>query len=182
MGQLTSSGPRRRRPSDCKIPQHTGGSSTGSAVRLTRIVSPMPSASNTPRPTALLIVPCCTVPASVTPRCSGTWGSSRESARYVSIVVGTLCALAESTISSNPRFSKCSTNSSDEATSFSGCVRSSRSAIRLSSEPALTPMRMAAPASPAASITASTRSQSPMLPGLMRSLAAPARTAPIARR
>ena len=51
-----------------------------------------------------------------------------------------------------------------------------------SSEPALTPMRIAQPTSPAASITASTFSQLPMLPGLMRSFAAPARTAPIARR
>jgi hypothetical protein len=46
-------------------------SSTGSPVRLTRIVSPTPSASRAPMPTALLIVPLHTVPASVTPTCSG---------------------------------------------------------------------------------------------------------------
>ncbi len=42
-------------------------------------------------------------------------------------------------------------------------------------EPAFTPMRIGMPASPAASITASTRARSPMLPGLMRSFAAPRR-------
>ena len=45
VGQLTSSGPRRRSPSACRMPQHTGGSSTGSAVSETRMVSPMPSES-----------------------------------------------------------------------------------------------------------------------------------------
>ncbi len=79
-----------------------------------------------------------------------------------------------------PRSSKCLTKRSLDITSFSGCVRSSRSAISCSSEPAFTPMRIAQPAAPAASITASTLAQSPMLPGLMRSLAAPALTAPMA--
>ena len=79
-----------------------------------------------------------------------------------------------------PRSSKCLTKRSLDITSFSGCVSSSRSAISCSSEPAFTPMRIAHPAAPAASITASTLAQSPILPGLMRSLAAPASTAPMA--
>ena len=79
-----------------------------------------------------------------------------------------------------PRSSKCLTKRSLDITSFSGCERLSRSAISCSSEPAFTPIRIAHPAAPAASITASTLAQSPMLPGLMRSLAAPASTAPMA--
>ena len=51
--------------------QATRTSSTGSPVSETRTVSPMPSASSAPMPTALLMVPDQTVPASVTPTCSG---------------------------------------------------------------------------------------------------------------
>ena len=51
--------------------QATRTSSTGSAVSETRMVSPMPSASRAPMPTALFIVPDQAVPASVTPTCSG---------------------------------------------------------------------------------------------------------------
>ena len=43
-------------------------SSTGSPVRDTLMVSPMPSARRVPIPTADLMVPSLTVPASVTPR------------------------------------------------------------------------------------------------------------------
>ena len=55
-------------------------SSTGSAVSETRIVSPIPSTSSAPMPTALLIEPENGVPASVTPRCSG-YGTFSESIR-----------------------------------------------------------------------------------------------------
>src|SRR5690606_21614066 len=49
----------------------TSTSFTESAARLTRMVSPMPSASRLPMPMALLMVPVRTEPDSVTPRCSG---------------------------------------------------------------------------------------------------------------
>ena len=46
-------------------------SSTGSAVSVTRMVSPMPIHSSPPMPMADLIMPMEGVPASVTPRCRG---------------------------------------------------------------------------------------------------------------
>ena len=46
-------------------------SSTGSADRETRMVSPTPIASRPPMPMADFKVPISTVPASVTPRCKG---------------------------------------------------------------------------------------------------------------
>ena len=49
----------------------TRTSSTGSVESETRIVSPMPSASSEPMPMADLTAPVSSVPASVTPRCSG---------------------------------------------------------------------------------------------------------------
>ena len=64
-------GPRSRRPSAFRISKAVLISSTGSAVSETRIVSPIPSTSSAPIPTALLIEPENGVPASVTPRCSG---------------------------------------------------------------------------------------------------------------
>ena len=64
-------GPRRRSSRASRIAQATRTSSTGSAVSETRMVSPMPSASRAPMPTALFTVPDQAVPASVTPTCSG---------------------------------------------------------------------------------------------------------------
>ena len=64
-------GPRSRRPSAFRISHATSTSLTGSAVSETRTVSPIPSASSEPIPTALLIEPANGVPASVTPRWSG---------------------------------------------------------------------------------------------------------------
>ena len=49
----------------------TGISASGSSVSETRIVSPRPSSSSEPMPTALLIRPSSPLPASVTPRWSG---------------------------------------------------------------------------------------------------------------
>ena len=144
------------------------------------MVSPMPSMSSAPIAAAFLTVPWRAVPASVTPMWSGTSGSSRERARLTSTVVGTPCALADRTMSEKPRSRKCSTNEVADPTSFSTCVRSSRSAKAGSSEPAFTPMRMGMPAAPASSMTASTRSQLPMLPGFTRRAAAPRRHASMA--
>ena len=46
-------------------------SSTGSAARLTRMVSPIPAHKSEPMPIVLFTVPDRVAPASVTPRCSG---------------------------------------------------------------------------------------------------------------
>ena len=59
-----------------------------------RIVSPMPSASSVPRPTALFSEPDHFVPASVTPRCSG-WSIFSASRRLEAIVLGTLVDFIE---------------------------------------------------------------------------------------
>ena len=49
----------------------TGTSSSGGSVRETLIVSPIPSASSEPIPTADFILPSSASPASVTPKCIG---------------------------------------------------------------------------------------------------------------
>ena len=54
-GHAMMIGPRSRSPSALRISQATLTSSTGSAVSETRIVSPIPSTSSAPMPTALLI-------------------------------------------------------------------------------------------------------------------------------
>src|SRR5439155_3654898 len=93
-GQAIMIGPRSRRPSAFRISYAVRTSSTGSAVRETRIVSPMPSTSSAPIPTALLIEPEYGVPASVTPRWSG-YGTLDASSRYARIIVGTWLDLTE---------------------------------------------------------------------------------------
>src|SRR4029453_11501705 len=70
-GHDTNVSPPLRSPSDFRISMPTRTSSVGSAESETRIVSPMPSLSSAPSPTADLMVPTPGVPASVTPRCSG---------------------------------------------------------------------------------------------------------------
>ena len=62
---------RSRKPSDSSNCLPARASSTGSAVRLYRIVSPMPSMSNVEIPAVALISPPGSGPASVTPRCNG---------------------------------------------------------------------------------------------------------------
>src|SRR5207248_2143015 len=57
LGQAIMIGPRSRKPSDLRISKAVLISSTGSAVSETRIVSPIPSTSSAPMPTALLIEP-----------------------------------------------------------------------------------------------------------------------------
>ena len=80
LGHAIMIGPRSRRPSALRISKAVLTSSTGSAVSETRIVSPIPSASSAPIPTALLIEPENGVPASVTPRWSG-YGTFEASSR-----------------------------------------------------------------------------------------------------
>ena len=72
VGQAMRTGPRSRSLSALRISQATLTSSSAWNVESEmRIVSPMPSASRVPRPTALFSDPDHFVPASVTPRCSG---------------------------------------------------------------------------------------------------------------
>ena len=63
-----SVGPYSLRPNAFKISFATFTSFTGSPVKEMRNVSPMPSASKAPIPTADLIIPVFTVPASVMPK------------------------------------------------------------------------------------------------------------------
>ena len=74
------------------------------------------------------------------------------------MVALTLEAFAETTMSSKPRDSKCAQNATALAASLSASGQS-RSRYSSASEPAFTPMRIGMPASPAASMTASTRSR-----------------------
>ena len=88
-------GPRSRSCSALRISQATlTSSSAWNVERLMRIVSPMPSASSVPRPTADLRLPDHFVPASVIPRCSG-WSMRSLSRRFAAIVFGTFVDLME---------------------------------------------------------------------------------------
>ncbi len=72
VGQAISTGPRSRSLSALRISQATLTSSSAWKVESEmRIVSPIPSASSVPRPTADFSEPDHFVPASVMPRCSG---------------------------------------------------------------------------------------------------------------
>ena len=106
VGQLMSSGPRRRRSSAASSVQHARTSVAGSSVSEMRSVSPMPSSKRMPKPHALLTRPWNAVPASVTPMCKGTCGSSSLSRRYVRTVVITSWAFALTTKSRKPRASQ----------------------------------------------------------------------------
>ncbi len=79
VGQAIRTGPRSRSFSALRISQATLTSSSAWNVDSEmRIVSPIPSASSVPRPTADFSEPDHLVPASVTPRCSGYGIRSRE--------------------------------------------------------------------------------------------------------
>ena len=138
-----------------------------------RIVSPTPSASSVPRPTADLSDPDHFVPASVIPRWSG-YGILSESRRLAAIVLGTFVDLTETLKFSKSRLSISSTNSPAAATSASTEFSRSSSWRCLGSEPELTPMRIGTPAAVAFSATSATLSRPPMLPGLSRMQCAPA--------
>ena len=99
------------------------------------------------------------------------------------MVVCTTWALADTAMSWKLHSSsKKRTYSVAEATSFSGSVRSWRAAMASSSEPAFTPMRMGMCEAAAAAMTSRVASRPPMLPGLMRNLAAPRAAASMAMR
>ena len=138
-----------------------------------RIVSPIPSASSVPRPTADFSEPDHFVPASVMPRCSG-YGMRSLSRRLAAIVLGTFVDLIETLKSAKSSRSISSTNSVPAVTSASTGFSRSSSCRCLGSEPELTPMRIGVPAARARSATSATFSGPPMLPGLRRMQCAPA--------
>ena len=71
VGHDTTSTPPFLRPSVFKISFAERTSSTGSPVKDTRMVSPIPWYRMTPRPRADLMLPESTVPDSVIPTCRG---------------------------------------------------------------------------------------------------------------
>ena len=71
VGQETNFTPPGRRPAAFTMAMPALTSRTGSAVRETRMVLPMPSHSRVPMPTADWMGPFHSVPVSVTPRCRG---------------------------------------------------------------------------------------------------------------
>ena len=71
VGQDTICGQSVFTPTALRISNPAAISLTGSAVIDTRMVSPMPSSNSAPIPAADLISPIRSVPASVTPKCSG---------------------------------------------------------------------------------------------------------------
>jgi hypothetical protein len=95
VGQAMSTGPRSRSLRALRISQATLTSSSAWKVeREIRMVSPMPSASSVPSPTADFSEPDHFVPASVMPRCSG-YGIRSLSSRLAAIVFGTFVDLIE---------------------------------------------------------------------------------------
>ena len=71
VGQAIRLTPSFRSPAAFKMDLAASTSFTGSAVRETRMVSPMPIHSRPPMPMADLMTPMVSVPVSVTPRWSG---------------------------------------------------------------------------------------------------------------
>ena len=145
VGQAISTGPRSRSLSAFRISQATLTSSSAWKVESEiRIVSPMPSASSVPRPTADFSEPDHFVPASVIPRCSG-YGMRSDSRRLAAIVFGTLVDLIETLKSRKSRRSISATNSVPAVTSASTAFSRSSACRCLGSEPELTPMRIGVP-------------------------------------
>ena len=181
VGHAISTGPRSRSCRALRISQATLTSSSAWKVESEiRIVSPMPSASSVPSPTADFSEPDHLVPASVIPRCSG-YGIRSESRRLEAMVLGTLVDLIETLKFSNSRRSISSTNSPAALTSASTGLSRSSACRCLGSDPELTPIRSGVPSSVARAATSATLSGPPMLPGLRRTQSAPASSALSAR-
>ena len=105
-----------------------------------------------------------------------------RASRVAATVLLTSEALRETTIWSKPIASSCSTAAAALSTRASGVGPPKRRRIFFSSEPALTPIRRAQPASPAFRATSRILFTPPMLPGLILTLSAPASIAIRARR
>ena len=157
---------------DFKISKPTLISCTGSAASDTRSVSPMPSASSIPKPTADLTEPERIPPASVIPKCSG-WSISLASKRYAPTAKNTSDALTDTLNWSKSKRCKISTWRIADSRSASGVGSPYFSCKSRSNEPPLTPIRIGMLCSRAESTTARIRSSLPMLPGLIRKQSAP---------
>ncbi len=98
----------------------TGISFSGASDRLTLIVSPMPSQSRAPMPTALFILPSSPSPASVTPRCRGkaipSFSISLTSSRTVRTITTVLLAFIEITTLLKFSFTQIRRNSIHDST------------------------------------------------------------------
>ena len=147
VGQAISTGPRSRSFSALRISHATLTSSSAWKVDSEmRIVSPIPSASSVPRPTADFSEPDHLVPASVTPRCSG-YGIRSDSSRLAAIVFGTEVDFIETLKSLKSRRSISSTVSTAAVTSASTGLSYSSWRRCLGSDPELTPTRSGVPSS-----------------------------------
>ena len=174
VGQAISTGPRSRSFSALRISQATFTSSSAWKVESEmRIVSPMPSASSVPRPTADFSEPDHFVPASVTPRCRG-YGIRSASMRLEAIVLGTEVDFIETLKFAKSRLSISSTVSIAAVTSASTGLSYSSWRRCLGNEPEFTPTRSGVPCCLASAITSATFSGPPMLPGFSRTQCAPA--------
>ena len=124
----------------------TGISHSGSSLRDTRMVSPIPSASKAPIPTALFIRPSSPSPASVTPRWSGycipSLSISATRRRTERTITTVLDDLMEMTMSWKSYLRKMRRNSIQLSTMPSG-VSPYRLRIRSERLPWLTPIRTA---------------------------------------
>ncbi len=136
-------------------------------------MSPTPSASSVPRPTADFSEPDHLVPASVMPRWIG-YGIFSASRRLAAIVFGTLVDLIDTLKFVKSRPSISSTNSTPAVTRASTEFSRSSSWRCFGREPEFTPIRMGVPRLLASSATSATLSRPPMLPGLSRMQSAPA--------
>ncbi len=149
-------------------------SSTGGADSDTRMVSPIPLLSRAPKATADLMVPWNAGPASVTPRCSGQSPRAASSSYASTMTTGSLC-FTEILKSWKSCSSKSEASHTADSTSASGVALPYLASSRLSSEPALTPIRIETSASLAAfAICLTWSSNWRMLPGLTRTAAHPA--------
>jgi hypothetical protein len=148
-------------------------SSAWNVERLMRIVSPTPSASSVPSPTADFSEPDHLVPASVIPKWIG-YSIFCASSRFAAIVFGTFVDLMETLKFSKSSRSISSTNSTAAWTSASTGFSRSSSCRCLGREPEFTPIRIGTPAAVAFSATWATLSGPPMLPGFRRTQCAPA--------
>ena len=147
-------------------------SSTGSPVRDTRMVSPMPWLKIRDRPMADLILPLFTVPDSVMPTCRG-YTVRPASSSWAFTHISTSEDLILMTRLSYPRSSIMCTLSSALSTIPSAVTPPYFSTSGFSREPLFTPTRIGIFLSFAASTTAFTLSGFPIFPGLMRILSAP---------
>ncbi len=139
---------RRRAHSGMKLTslRATGISLSGSSESDTRMVSPSPSVSSAPMPTALRTLPSSPSPASVTPRCRGKCMPSRSMActrrRTERTITTVLLALTLSTTSRKPALRHTRRNSMHDSTMPCG-VSPKRDMMRSESDPWFTPMRTA---------------------------------------